>query len=833
MIIWITSQEDLTTHSQVVDQFFALYSHPDNFPDPDEREKPGDIRTRIEKGSALPHTHLLAYLLDGQVRGGAILEYYPHSACCLLTYLFTDKAYRHAGIARQLIHEDMDKGIPGFIRHLRAEGRPVRAVFFESNNPLLTPEHTDSMAPADRLKAFAKMGAKRLDFAYVQPPLNADTVAVRNLYLCVFPHLSGEEYTMEIQLILHFLTEFYHSLNALLVGFDTEWPNALTFGKAKHPGFATPELQDMATSLAAGEYGPQGFTYLKQLPRLEEPRISFHRASICFELLVDESYHQPAVVRKGKKKDKPLTARGTNLDPMSGHQANDRFCTITHSFETDLYAYAYQSDQPYYTRSYNFPAFSEVIIRFPQVTEYTSEGRQEMLYVLPEHRGEPCPNVTALPGQHPSESPRIVKEVRLNVFLNYTYFFNSQIRVWHLVFTSSDQRGIDELDVIKLMKFFSGSQESPSENAKQRYLEQVRFINPAKPDREMNIKQLFTALSGIRYTNRKTESSPFHTPDPIANHTIRSGIVAIDTRYCSFANELSGKENADTKAALVQLFKNLRSNEEGQKVSSTDVENQYRTNKNAEYIFETFCGISLGIFDFDRMSYSEVSDTLIPRSATESSFLTINRGVLSSFGYRDEVLAASIGSLGINPLLMIPSALLAHNHFIARDALFRSKTALEQPHSGSGEIQVTQLVNERKRIRNLLNADLLPNVFQYPTEQDLYTYGMMHRGIEQKIEQTRANLAQIDDLIDECNAQMNHSYQFWINILLMIISIFQIYEVVAGLIMDLTSDRWPLNGTIVKMAVLVVLVAFCTMIAYRLYKKSTLSGYRKFVVKGK
>lgn len=102
-IIWITKPEDLHTHSQMIDSFFSLYEHPSNFPDPDEREDPSFIKERIAEGTNDPHTHLMAYLLispagDKKFAGGCIVEFYPDSACGLVTYLFVYQELRGVGI---------------------------------------------------------------------------------------------------------------------------------------------------------------------------------------------------------------------------------------------------------------------------------------------------------------------------------------------------------------------------------------------------------------------------------------------------------------------------------------------------------------------------------------------------------------------------------------------------------------------------------------------------------------------------------------------------------------------------------------------------------------
>ncbi|THH35605.1 GNAT family N-acetyltransferase [Neolewinella litorea] len=830
---WILNPADLEAHAALVDPFFALYAHPDNFPDENEREEPRFILRRIREGSDNPHTHLIAYTIDGSVRGGAIFEYYPRSACCMLTYLFVDKAVRGTGIARTLIETDHERGIPALVEHFQSQGRPVKAVFFETNNPFLTPVGNDSMAPADRLTAFYQLGAKRVDIDYVQPPLDSEKGPVTNLYLCTFPRLTGDVFLLSINTLLCFLVEFYHSLEALRGDLQTELDKATTWTPGTAPGFETMEIEGMYESLLRNAYAASGVTYLQQLPRQEAPQLVFGRASVCLELLVDESYYRAGLRRGGSGAFLPLLGRADNADPLSAHQQNDRFCVVTHSFETDLLSYAYQSAPPFYTRCFNFPKFREVMVRFPQTVTFVSEGRQEMFYVLAEGEQQQHATVRTVArcrrgGEVVHE---VVKEIRLKVFLNYSYFFSSEIRVWHLVFSAIEGTGIDEIDLIKLMKFFSGSQESKSEGEKIRELRNIKFVIPDREEKELNVMELFEELSGIRYAKRQDHSGETEQPERLSIDAIRTGIVGIDTDYCRFTAAGSAEEGERIREVLAQLFENLRSNEEGKKVSSLDVQRQYARNKHAEYVFEAFCGITLGILDFDRMGFEEVSDTLIPRSATESSFLTINRGVLSSFGYGDSVFAASVNTIGINPYLQIPSAVLAHNEYVVNDAFARSQAVLEEVMGDESVVDIRKLEASRKQIRQLLNIDFLPNVFQYPTEQDLFEYGLMHRGILEKRTRTLANLEQIDNLIDESNANLDHRYQFWVNVLLMVISIFQIYEVVTGLITEIGGPRLNTFPIMMKLVVLLVLIAISVYIAYRLYRNSSIDAGKRFILR--
>jgi len=111
-MVYIHDTVSLAEHAALAEAFFDLYEHPDNFPDPDEREPRENILGRIQTGSNDPHTHLIAYCIGDEVKAGLIAEYYPKSSCMLLTYIFVEKSLRGKGVASKPIRNRT--GLSGF-----------------------------------------------------------------------------------------------------------------------------------------------------------------------------------------------------------------------------------------------------------------------------------------------------------------------------------------------------------------------------------------------------------------------------------------------------------------------------------------------------------------------------------------------------------------------------------------------------------------------------------------------------------------------------------------------------------------------------------------------
>lgn len=667
--IFIIEPDDLTKDNNglLLDHFFEI--HKQCFPVDAEREEREEIEGRIREGSSAPHTHLVVGVLENQVVAGAVIEFYPKSGCILLTYIFTDPAQRGAGLGKFLL-QDKKNGIPKLLelikdRHSKLSGRDVviNAFFFETEDPSheQTPIDANPMHFSARLEVFYNLGAKRINVPYVQPPVGEGKEFSRNLYLCVFPEVTGAGFLFSTKTFFSFLAEFYYSLRMFHplgsghAAFDHDLRIVEGEGLVlKDFQFEVPQLKAMRDDIfqekdqSFGEY-LDGYLYLHELPRAERPKIKFQRAAVAFELVVDESYF--TILDDAEKKAGEFSKA-----------LNQPYCVVTHSFETDLFSYTHQSKPPYFTRCF-MPSdpksyLQDVTLRFPNVYEFVSEGRREIIYHLNEDGS------ATFNGYH---------EIGVNVFLNFSWFHRSKIRVWHIVLASKEDEGFSELDIIKLMKFFSGAQESQSEASKVKQANRLLFKVGAE---EWQLYDFFEKLSGVRYSLRDETASASHVEFDEKDgrkvpglKNLRTGVVQIDTDYCAYVGkEKILVEHEEFQKTLRSLYARLCESEAGDKVMGSDIEHEYKKDPAAEYVFKAYCGITLGIFDYERMGFEEVGDTLLPRSATTTSFLTVNRGVLTSFGHGDSVLDSAWGSIGINPYLLIPGAVLAQNEFISIDA---------------------------------------------------------------------------------------------------------------------------------------------------------------------
>lgn len=601
-----------------------------------------------------------------------------------------------------------------------------------------------------------------------------------NHRLLCFPQLVGDVFSIKSNLVEFLLT-------------------------LKYPNIKSDKLKEQI-ALIEYEKGVD-FIYLQQIPQKEDSQVDFKRVSICLEILVDDDYLEKDYLEKyNSDEDDNKSSNGKNeldkfkilkthnfsyyikkkpdgedkLSVIKEFLPTNGYCIFTHSYETDLFSYKYQltaqSTPPYYTK--NYVSGKDFEIEFSKINEFISEGRKEQFY---------------------TDIPKLVK---MKGYANYTYFFNSRIRVWHLVLTPDNIDSLNELDIIKIMKLFSGFQEKgkkDEDNKLDRNYLNFKWKQDGKPKESgfNNIDSFFQYLTGIKYEFQKNKGIKD------INELLTSGIVSIDMNQNNYRNA----DNTDeVKKEISSKFEALYNIIHG---SSDDLNT---TNPYVESVFKALCGITLGIFDFGRMGIEEVYDTLAPRekSITPTSFLTINRGVLTSFALGDDVFNSAWKTLGMNPYLMIPSAVLAHNDYVSRDAENKLNTAwsLCSPDSKI-EVSIKELIDERNDIDDLINDDILSNVFQYPTEQELYIYGMKHRGIDERISEVKSKLVQLDKIIEQKQTQKTNENDKIIQFVLAVLSLLQIASFLAdfkALGIDNKTQEWKYTNlyTFIVMTILLL-----------------------------
>ena len=178
--------------SPVLDRFFAGYDRA--FVLPDEREELDGFRACLGINPQTRHrfgrTHrefvvTISDAADATLLGGANFlathidgpADHPPVAVAL-NYVYVESAARGRGLSRKLLEAVAllaNRGVGA------GEGAPPPAIFIEQNDPLCLTEEEYAADSAhagidqiDRLALWARLGARMVDFPYVQPALSAD-----------------------------------------------------------------------------------------------------------------------------------------------------------------------------------------------------------------------------------------------------------------------------------------------------------------------------------------------------------------------------------------------------------------------------------------------------------------------------------------------------------------------------------------------------------------------------------------------------------------------------------------------------------------------------------
>ena len=654
----IYNEARYTEHLSCIEAFLPIYE--EAFPDADEREDWEDIQTRICQPNAFPKTFLV---FDNHTKpnGGLVADFYPQIGVIHLIYIAVSKKSRGQGLAKKLIRELLPDAIEEIQNYYQFK---TKALLFESNIPWRT--QTDSIDPNTRLQIFEHLGAKAIPIQYTQPALAAGKKEVDNLFLLSFPLEGIQHQTLDTELLISFLKEFF-------IGLGIEEPTQnKTFVRMQNELLTNSQMNQVSLTTIAQQ---------------ETPQIRMNKASICMQFATKDEVHL---------------------------SVNNAICNEFYSYETDLLSAHFQKRRPFESQFQAQMGVLPITIHFPEQYNYLSEGKR-----------------------HQRSSVR--QEVSVKLHISRTRALNGNTSTWSVVISTGDGDYITEIECIKLLNFFGSKQEDV------RMITAIEFSTPAIPkcNFEVFIKQLLT----------------FDTTEPIE---ILSGILQTDTAFIDF-------EDASIEFEWSAFYLNLKQYNEGHELAEQQYERTYYNNPTFQAINNIFCGFALGIFDFERMDFDEVTDTLIPRKANENYLLLMNRGILLCACHDDDMFTATLNSIGISPYLLIPNMVLVNNEF----TLNRIDSAIENlyKHQNSkGQIALNELRRVRTEIDHWLNDNYLPNIFQYPTEKDLYEFGSDHRGVLIYKSNLENNIQTLDDLKDELIANRQENSDLMMTILLTLLS---------------------------------------------------------------
>jgi ribosomal protein S18 acetylase RimI-like enzyme len=182
-----------------------------SFPDPDEQEDPDAWSSRLWDSRPPPepelHGSVALSRADGAIAGFAFVERYRRSRCALLSYIAIAPTWRRRHLGADLLASALESAQNAS----QAAGERLEGVFAEVHDPQRVGVADDVIDPRDRLRAMARLGARRVPVDYVQPALGAHQQRSDRLLLIAFPPF-GPNDTLDAAVVRAFLREYYEAL---------------------------------------------------------------------------------------------------------------------------------------------------------------------------------------------------------------------------------------------------------------------------------------------------------------------------------------------------------------------------------------------------------------------------------------------------------------------------------------------------------------------------------------------------------------------------------------------------------------------------------------------
>jgi len=152
-------------------------------------------------------------------------------------------------------------------------------------------------------------------------------------------------------------------------------------------------------------------------------------------------------------------------------------------------------------------------------------------------------------------------------------------------------------------------------------------------------------------------------------------------------------------------------------------------------------GLIQGLFDFAEIDGDELADVFKEVHLEEELISCFHKGTLLVVSSTDRAFSAEKvrQDVGLSPYLLVPHAVLTHNEFWLQKAI----ATLD----GVGRTQkprLRQLARARGDVAETLAVRLIPNLFHYDEEQQLFDRGRRHRAQDQHHRTVERRLAAVE-----------------------------------------------------------------------------------------
>ena len=693
------------------------------------------------------------------VTGGIVTEFYLQSQTGLISYIAVDSGARDQGHARALA----EAAKRGFYETAQAFGKELRGVFAEAEDPRRAADLRERLASHRRLQILAHFGARWIDVPYAQPPLDPSKEPVELLLLAI-PEMSGHAVVFPIAAVTGFLGDYYGALdadkNALmvkrhadirrrLVALATE--SELGSGKVGLHKKNLHKNDEAAETLLA-----KGAIILREPPSPETPHLQLKRLSIALHAVSVESSAAPDLTAPetvpppgmlgGKRpefsdnetaaewahalgssyekartrariqiEDDAVWGRIGATEPLTLAGATPRtYCPIFNSFERDILAYRFLSAPPVVSVCASERPVA-IELHFPDHTDFLAEGEA----------------VTWIGGRTP---------VPAMLQLSFSRFPESGVRVWHVALRPAEGDVFTELDLVKLVTLYDGSQEDSNVPA------ELRMALPGGPP--VPPAHLLYYLSG----------------GALVGATFRGGTIEIDL------------SEHDSPVPWERLLECVNASSRGTGATKELLRGFMMESPDGRKALLAYSGIIQGIFGYERMSAGELAEMFRPQlmASNGARWKSISCGTLLDLDTGNAMLGVTARTMGLTPYLAIPHAAALHNEFVTDVA----ETHLDATKAATDVRTLQQASGAAER---LLRRFTVPNVFLYASERELYERLLDHRGAAHKRTETESKLLELKHRLERAQSYAADRRAYAVTVFLGLLSLTALLDVIAFL----------------------------------------------------
>jgi hypothetical protein len=398
------------------------------------------------------------------------------------------------------------------------------------------------------------------------------------------------------------------------------------------------------------------------------------------------------------------------------------------SFEEDILAYADPhpasdgaGSAPFCTSTVEVPdewAFVEV--SFPAEVTFRSEGR-----LVPMR----CAGLDDEPGR-PDHERRRTRRFLLRA--SSTEFERSGLTVLHLVFGpdpgAPTASALNEYDLIKLMKLWQPGEGLSRDGRDATPEHPVHFLTFHAGAGDEAIGAGLTADEALK----QLAVNVFRLDDPgrVDVAGPRAGTIQVLHGACEQTDDGSGPN-------ICREIDDVMSGE-----GAVDPSRR----------LSALGGIVCGLLDFLETDGDELADVFRQVAREDELVRSFHKGTLIVASAGDRAFESEGVRLGVglNPYLLIPHGVLLHNEWWLSYAVRQLDEARGRRRTGS-------LESARAEVAQTLSQSLVPNVFNYEDERNLYETGLRARSLDKR---ERAVRERLDDLTGKLSArhELNRSY---------------------------------------------------------------------------